>query len=61
MKNKNIKIKKTKRGSELVQTMLITAVMVVVIATIFFPQIQTIFTKGMSSINEWFESALSAL
>lgn len=50
-----------KRGSELAQTVLITAVMIMLIATIFFPQIQGIFTSAMSKVSSWFNAALGAL
>ena len=32
-----------KRGSELVQTVLITAIMIVIVATMFYPGIQGVF------------------
>ena len=52
---------KRKRGSELAQTILITAVMIMLIATIFFPQIQTIFNSAMTKVSSWFNTALSSL
>lgn len=50
-----------KRGSELAQTILITAIMIMLIATIFFPQIQSIFTSAMAKVSSWFTTALGAL
>lgn len=50
-----------KRGSELAQTILITAIMVVLIATLFFPQIQTIFSTSMTKLSGWFDSILNSL
>lgn len=50
-----------KRGSELAQTLLITAIMVVVIATLFFPQIQSIFSNSMTKISGWFDTILNTL
>ena len=50
-----------KRGSELAQTILITAIMVVVIATLFFPQIQSIFSNSMTKISGWFDTILTSL
>ena len=44
-----------KRGSELAETVLITAIMVVIVVTIFFPQIQTIFTDQRNYRNSNFE------
>ena len=49
----------SKRGSELAQTILITAIMVVVIATLFFPQIQSIFSTSMTKLSSWFDSILN--
>lgn len=50
-----------KRGSELAQTILITAVMVVLIATLFFPQIQSLFTNSMTKMTSWFNTVLNTL
>ena len=54
-----LKKKELKRGSELAQTILITAIMVVVIATLFFPQIQSIFSTSMTKLSGWFDSILN--
>ena len=62
--NKKIKEKdeaKTKRGSELAQTILITAIMVVLIATLFFPQIQSVISTTMNKMTGWFNSILNTL
>lgn len=50
-----------KRGSELAQTILITAIMVVIIATLFFPQMQNLFTTSMTKITSWFNGVLNTL
>ena len=50
-----------KRGSELAQTILITSVMVVLIATLFFPQIQNLTSTAMSKMTGWFNSILNSL
>ncbi len=60
-KTKNKKVLSKKRGSELAQTILITAIMIMLIATIFFPQIQSIFTTAMTKVSGWFNTALGAL
>ena len=60
-KIKNKKVLSKKRGSELAQTILITAIMIMLIATIFFPQIQSIFTTAMTKVSGWFNTALGAL
>ena len=52
---------KQKRGSELAQTILITAIMVVVIVTLFFPQIQGIFSTSMSKLSGWFDTVLNSI
>jgi len=50
-----------KRGSELTETVLVTAIMVVVIVTIFFPQIQNIFTNSIAKLSGWFDQVLTTL
>ena len=52
---------KEKRGSELAQTILITAIMVVVIVTLFFPQIQSIFSTSMTKLSSWFDTVLNSI
>ena len=47
-----------KRGSELAQTVLITAIMITIIAALFFPQIKGLFQSAMSQITTWFNSIL---
>ena len=54
-----INLKKSKRGSELAQTVLITAVMEVIVATIFFPQIKGIFSTALESVSSLFNNVLS--
>ena len=61
MDSKKNRKRNLKRGSELAQTVLITAIMIMLIATIFFPQIQGIFTSSMSKVTAWFNTALGAL
>lgn len=53
--------KSSKRGSELAQTILITAIMVVVIVTLFFPQIQSIFSGSMTKLSGWFDTVLNTI
>lgn len=60
-KRSKIEKLKYKRGSELAQTVLITAIMVVIIATMFFPQIQGLFATSMEKLTEWFEGILNTL
>lgn len=49
---------KNKRGSELAQTVLITAIMIMIIAALFFPQIKTLFESAMTQITTWFNTIL---
>ena len=56
-----LKKTKQKRGSELAQTILITAIMVVVIVTLFFPQIQGIFSTSMAKLSSWFDTVLNTI
>ncbi len=58
---KLLKTLKEKRGSELAQTILITAIMVVVIVTLFFPQIQAIFSTSMTKLSGWFDTVLNTI
>lgn len=48
-----------KRGSELAQTVLITAIMIMIIAALFFPQIKALFESAMTQITTWFNSILA--
>ena len=60
-KKKEGKIKNSlnsKRGSELAQTVLITAIMIMLIAAIFFPQIKGLFQTAMSEITTWFNTII---
>lgn len=50
-----------KRGSELTETVLVTAIMVVVIVTIFYPQIQNIFTNSIAKLSGWFDQVLTVI
>lgn len=62
VKGKDLVKKSTnKRGSELAQTILITAVMVVLIVTLFFPQIQNIFSTSMAKLSGWFSNVLNTI
>lgn len=56
-----LKKAREKRGSELAQTILITAIMVVVIVTLFFPQIQSIFSTSMTKLSGWFDTVLNTI
>ncbi len=60
-KKKEEKIKNnlnSKRGSELAQTVLITAIMIMLIAALFFPQIKGLFQTAMTEITTWFNTII---
>ena len=67
IKNSKNKMKKrenrlnNKRGSELAQTVLITAIMIAIIAAMFFPQIKTLFESAMTQITTWFNGVLTGI
>ena len=61
MKKEKNNVLSKKIGSELAQTILITAIMIMLIATIFFPQIQSIFSTAMTKVSGWFNTALGVL
>jgi hypothetical protein len=48
-----------KRGSETAETILVTAVMLVLIVTIFYPQMQTLFTTAMTKMGTWLDQILT--
>ena len=61
MKSKKIKqLLKSERGSEILQVILISGLLLVIIITLFYPQMQELFNKMMTTITSWFESAGSA-
>lgn len=58
-KRKNINTLNNKRGSELAQTVLITAIMITIIAALFFPQLKTLFDTAMTHITTWFNNVMA--
>ena len=51
--NENLK---SKRGSEILQVILIAGILLVLIVTLFYPQMQTLFGNVIDKISSWFES-----
>lgn len=51
---------KSERGSEILQVILIAGVLLVIIITVFYPQMQTLFGNVMTTISNWFETTGSA-
>lgn len=64
---KNIKLKKTqskigiKKGSALVENILMIAITLVLIIVIFYPQILKLFNKVMDSLSIWVDNAISVI
>lgn len=50
-----------KRGSELAETILIIAISMVLIVTLFYPQISNLVSGSLSSMNNWFTAAMSQI
>ena len=57
MKKENLK---SERGSEILQVILIAGVLLVIIITVFYPQMQNLFGSVMSTITNWIETTGSA-
>ena len=53
-------ILKSQRGSEILQVILIAGVLLVIIITVFYPQMQTLFGSVMDTISNWFKTTGSA-
>ena len=53
-------ILKSQRGSEILQVILIAGVLLVIIITVFYPQMQTLFSNIISTISNWFQTTGSA-
>lgn len=64
MKNFIAKMKrnlKKQRGSEILQVILIAGILLVLVITLFYPQMQALFTQMMETITNWFENTGSAV
>ena len=52
---KNFKeLLKSKRGSEILQVILIAGILLVLIITLFYPQLEKLFSTMMTTISNWF-------
>lgn len=49
-------ILKSKRGSEILQVILIAGILLVLVITLFYPQMKSLFESMMSTITNWFET-----
>lgn len=47
---------KSQRGSEILQVILIAGILLVLIITLFYPQMESLFKSVMDTITSWFES-----
>lgn len=61
IKSKNNDKTYKKRGSEMAETVLITAIMMVLVVTIFYPQMQSIVTTAMSKIGTWLDELMALI
>ena len=56
-----IKNLRSKRGSEILQVILIAGILLVLIITLFYPQMQALFTNVVTKISNWFDTTGSAV
>lgn len=62
MKRKTIKkIVKEERGAEMLQIVLISGVLLVLIITLFYPQMENLFTNIMDTMTDWFNKTGSSI
>lgn len=47
-------IVKSNRGSEILQVILIAGILLVLVITLFYPQMEKLFTNMMETIGNWF-------
>lgn len=54
---KKIKLNlKSQRGAEILQVVLISGVLLVLIITLFYPQMEDLFNSVMGTMTNWFET-----
>ena len=53
-------ILKSQRGSEILQVILIAGVLLVIIITVFYPQMESLFGSVMDTVTNWFKTTGSA-
>lgn len=51
---------KSKRGSEILQVILVAGILLVIVVTVFYPQMEGLFTNMMGTITNWFDKTGSA-
>lgn len=52
---------KSQRGSEILQVILIAGILLVLIITLFYPQMEKLFSNVMTTITTWFENTGSEI
>lgn len=52
---------KKQRGSEILQVILIAGILLVLVITLFYPQMEQLFSNIMETITNWFENTGSEL
>ena len=52
---------KSQRGAEMLQIVLISGVLLVLIVTLFYPQMQNLFEGMMTKITHWFNNSGSKI
>lgn len=55
------KLVKEQRGAEMLQVVFISGVLLVLIITLFYPQISGLFTNMMDKMTNWFNNAGSSI
>jgi hypothetical protein len=50
-----MKILQSERGSEILQVILVGGILLVLVITLFYPQMQSMFNNMMNTISAWFE------
>ncbi len=46
----------SERGSEILQVILVAGILLVIVITVFYPQMEGLFTNMMGTISTWFEN-----
>ncbi|MCX8075063.1 MAG: hypothetical protein N2749_05705 [Clostridia bacterium] len=55
------RLENLKRGSETIETIVLIGISMVLIITIFFPKITSLFSGTMSNLDIWFNTMISNL
>ena len=62
MEKKSIKkYLRKERGAEMLQVVLISGVLLVLIITLFYPQMENLFTNMMDKMTNWFNNSGSSI